>query len=103
MAGGWEGRVLTGSRSLAAKCTAIMHQRRPEDLSEAEVRDGWGEPAKVVGGDLEAPVRPVSRLSLPEVRENAGFACAEPGRRPVNQMTFGCLGRIRLPVPVPGS
>jgi hypothetical protein len=72
MAGGWEGLVLTGSSSLAAKCTAIMHQRRPEDLSEAEVRNGWGERAKIVGGDLEALVRPVSRLSLPEGRRMPG-------------------------------
>ena len=35
--------AMTGPRSFAAKCAAIMHEREPEALTEAEVRDGWGE------------------------------------------------------------
>jgi hypothetical protein len=46
--GAWEGLVaLTASRTLAAKCAAIMHRREVHDWSEAEVRDGWGEPANL--------------------------------------------------------
>jgi hypothetical protein len=101
--GKWEGMVaLTASRSLAAKCTAIMHQRQPDDLSEGEVRDGWGELTNMVGGNLKALVPPESRLSLPEIREATGYGWTEPGLRVLNQLTFACLGqRIRLCVLVP--
>jgi chemotaxis protein CheX len=101
--GTWEGLVtLAASRSLAAKCTAIMHQREADDLSEAEVRDGWGELANMVGGNLKALVPPESRLSLPEVGDATGYGGAEPGYRTLNTLTFACLGqRIRLSVLVP--
>jgi hypothetical protein len=41
-----------------------MHEREPEALTEAEVRDGWGELVNMVGGNLKALVPPVSRLGL---------------------------------------
>jgi chemotaxis phosphatase CheX-like protein len=44
IAGAWEGTfAMTGPRSFAAKCAASMHGREPQALTEAEVRDGWGE------------------------------------------------------------
>lgn len=89
--------ALTASRSLAAKCTAIMHQRQPEDLSEEEVRDGWEELTNMVGGNLKALVPPESRLSLPEIRAATGYGWTELGLLVLNQVTFACLGqRIRL-------
>jgi len=36
--------------SFAAKCAATMHEREPDALTEAEVRDGWGELVNMVGG-----------------------------------------------------
>jgi hypothetical protein len=33
--------TMTSPRSFSAKCAAIMHERKPEALAEAEVRDGW--------------------------------------------------------------
>ena len=47
IADAWEGTVaMTGHRSFAAKCAAIMHGLEPEALTEAEVRDGWGRAGK---------------------------------------------------------
>jgi hypothetical protein len=43
-------------------CAAIMHEREPEALTEAEVRDGWRELVNMIGGNLKARVAPVSRL-----------------------------------------
>jgi hypothetical protein len=42
-------------RAFAAKCAAIMHGWEPEALTEAVVRDGWGEQVNMVGGNLKAP------------------------------------------------
>jgi hypothetical protein len=47
--------AMTGPRSFAAKCAAIMHEREPEALTEAEVRDGWGELVSMIGGNLNGP------------------------------------------------
>jgi hypothetical protein len=46
---------MTGPRPFAAKCAAIMHDRKPEALTQAEVRDGWGELVNMIGGNLKAP------------------------------------------------
>ena len=100
IAGAWEGTVaMTGPRPFAAKCAAIMHGREPEELTEAEVRDGWGELANMVGGNLKALVPPVSRLGLPTVHEREVFGYEEEGSRVLNDVVFACLGqRVRLTV-----
>jgi Chemotaxis phosphatase CheX len=100
IAGAWEGTVaMTGPRSFAAKCAAIMHGREPEALTEAEVRDGWGELVNMVGGNLKALVPPVSRLGLPTVLAREVFGYEEEGSRVLNDMIFACLGqRVRLTV-----
>ena len=49
---------MTGPRSFAAKCAAIMHEREPGALTEAEVRDGRGELVSVIGGNLKALMPP---------------------------------------------
>jgi hypothetical protein len=69
--------ALTGSKTLAAKCTAIMHRCQPEELSVDEVRDGWGELANMVGRHVQALVPPVSSLSLPAVDQNTTFTYGE--------------------------
>jgi hypothetical protein len=100
IAGAWEGTVaMTGPRSFAAKCAAIMHEREPEVLTEAEVRDGWGELVNMIGGNLKALVPPVSRLGLPAVHERKVFGYQEEGSRVLNDVVFACLGqRVRLTV-----
>ena len=76
-----------------------MHGREPEGLTEAEVRDGWGELANMVGGNLKALAPPVSRLGLPTVHERQIFAYEEEGSRVLNDVIFACLGqRVRLTV-----
>jgi len=81
IAGAWEGTVaMTGPRSFAAKCAAIMHGREAEELTGAEVRDGWGELLNMVGGNLKALVPPVSHLGLPTVHEREALATRRRGR-----------------------
>jgi hypothetical protein len=100
IAGAWEGTVaMTGPRSFAAKCAAIMHGREPEELTGAEVRDGWGELLNMVGGNLKALVPPVSHLGLPTVHEREVFGYEEDGSRVLNDVVFACLDqRVRLTV-----
>ena len=52
-----------------------MHGREPEALTDAEVRDAWGELVNMVGWNLKALVPPVSRLGLPAVLSDVDFAC----------------------------
>jgi hypothetical protein len=100
IAGVWEGTVaLTGPWSFAAMCTAIMHGREVAGLTEAEVLDGWGELANMVGGNLKALVPPVSQLGFPSVHQQQNFGYEEEGSRVLNDVVFACLGqRIRLTV-----
>jgi chemotaxis protein CheX len=100
IAGAWEGTVaLTGPRSFAAKCAAIMYQREPESLTDAGVRDAWGELTNMVGGNLKALVPPVSRLGLPTVHEDESLAAEDGGARVLNDVIFACRGqRVRLTV-----
>jgi hypothetical protein len=98
--GDWEGTIaMTGPRSFATKCAAIMHGREAESLTEAEVRDGWGELVNMVGGNLKALVPPVSRVGLPTVQEREVFGYQEAGSRVLNDVVFACLGqRVRVTV-----
>lgn len=98
--GAWSGAVeLAGPQEFAAGCTARMHQRPVELLSDREVRDGWGELVNMVGGNLKAMVPPVSRLGLPEVASGETPGPRPDGLRVLNDLTFACQGsRIRLTV-----
>ena len=81
-----------------------MHGREPGALTEAEVRDGWGELVNMVGGNLKALVPPISRLGLPTVRECEVFGYEEEESRLLNDVVFACLGqRVRLTVLQPRS
>ena len=55
-----------------------MHGREPEALTDAEVRDAWGELVNMVGWNLKALVPPRSRLGLPAVLSDVDFACLGP-------------------------
>ena len=76
-----------------------MHEWEPAALTEAEVRDGWGELVNIVGGNLTAQVPPVSRLGLPTVHEHEVFGYEEEGSRVLNDVVFACLGQaVRLTI-----
>lgn len=100
ISGAWEGKVsMACPQAFAAKCAAIMHDRRVDELSDGEIADAWGELVNMVGGHLKALVPPVSRLGLPSVRAMDPTDHPAPGGRILNELTFACLGdRIHLMV-----
>lgn len=97
--GAWTGTVtLTGARTLAETCGRRMFGER-ETLNVEGIRDAWGELSNMVAGNLKALVPPVSRLSLPEVRDTTGFEHPHPHERVLNDLTFASVGRrIRVVV-----
>jgi len=98
--GAWEGVVaMSGPSRLAAECSALMYGTEPQDLTEAEIRDGWGELVNMVGGHIKALVPPVSRLALPLVGPNRNAAYREPDCKVLNEVVFACQGsRMRVTV-----
>jgi chemotaxis protein CheX len=98
--GAWEGVVAMSCPAwLATECSALMYGREARALTEAEIRDGWGELVNMVGGHIKALVPPLSRLALPVVGPATGADYRETDCKVLNEMTFACQGnRMRVTV-----
>ncbi|HEY3736433.1 MAG TPA: chemotaxis protein CheX [Jatrophihabitans sp.] len=66
--GEWNGHVLIGTNSVAARrIAAQMFAMEDDEVSDAEIGDALGEMANIVGGNVKALMPEPSVLSLPQV------------------------------------
>ena len=94
ISGEWNGAVvMCVPFSLASDCAAVMYGKPAGGLTGMEVEDAWGELVNMVGGGLKGLLPPPTRLSLPRVGNITAAALAEQATKPINTLTFACLGR----------
>lgn len=68
IAGPWNGAVLIGCDPAASRgIAAAMFAMEPEEVSDEEVGDAFGEMANIIGGNVKALMPEPSVLSLPSV------------------------------------
>lgn len=102
--GGWNGWVeLRGTQSLATVVGCAMLMAEPDDLSPADVWDGWAELTNMIGGSVKSLLPEPSALSLPTV--TAGGAALLPAPSAGQTTRFCCSGdtfEVRI-IPAAGA
>jgi chemotaxis protein CheX len=70
-----------------------MFGQEPDEVSEDDVNDAFGEIANMTGGNVKNLLMGPSRLALPTVTGGVGFRVVIPGARVSNRIGFTCDGQ----------
>jgi chemotaxis protein CheX len=81
------------SKELARVATALMFGQEPEEVSDDDVKDAFGEMANMTGGNVKNLLTVSSRLALPTVTGGSGFRVVIPGAHVSNRIGFLCDGQ----------
>jgi chemotaxis protein CheX len=93
ISGGWTGALtLACSSAFARKAAAAMFGSDEPTVTPEEMRDGLGELANMVGGNVKALLPGPSRLSLPTVVEGVEYALSIRGSTLVHEIWLDCEG-----------
>lgn len=80
ISGGWQGAICAEcSYEMAVAIAAAMFEMEPEEMSEDEVRDAYGEVANLLAGQLKNDLPEGSSLSLPTVTKGQDYLINVPG------------------------
>lgn len=80
ISGNWQGAVAAEcSYDMAVAVAAAMFEMEPEELSEDEVRDAFGEVANLLAGQFKLDLPEGCSLSLPTVTKGLDYLINVPG------------------------
>jgi chemotaxis protein CheX len=81
------------SRELARVDAALMFGQEPEEVSDDDVNDAFGELANMTGGNVKNMLAGSTRLALPTVTGGVEFRVVIPRTRVSNRAGFTCDGQ----------
>ena len=95
--------LVQGSHKLALEATCAMFAMEPDEVSDGELADAFGEMTNMIGGNIKGLFDGVNQLSLPTVTRGSDHEVLSPGTTLVDVSDFDCRGeRLRVSVWRPG-
>jgi chemotaxis protein CheX len=95
--------LVQGTQKLAFDATCAMFAMEPEEVTDSELADAFGELTNMIGGNIKGLFEGVNQLSLPTVTRGRDHEVLSPGTSLVDVAEFVCRGeRLRVSVWRPG-
>jgi chemotaxis protein CheX len=95
--------LVQGTAQLALDATCAMFAMEPDEVTDGELADAFGEVTNMIGGNIKGLYEGLNQLSLPTVTRGRDHEVLSPGTSLVDVADFDCRGeRLRVSVWRPG-